>query len=300
MRKTVLTALMMMTLAMPSGAVEFLGVDLCTDRMSTAVTLPHGSPLTIESVEVGDQGALLLILRSEESQILDQIDELMTDYTGNRGTGDETSLQWSGRKITAFAQVPKKKLALLAVSTSDDCRDETVEVPATAMVMPLTLAQQPKSVPEPVPAVDPPEPLPTRLEPVELSAPDSGVLQPGVAAVGVAVAAREAQSPAGSSAATEDLEKPDFELESDLRLAAFEDGWVDVMGVVVNNSGEAQDLATFDLSLYDGAGRLICVDTISVTILKIGQHRAFRDSIRCPGYSAESVVRTELQFAGGY
>jgi hypothetical protein len=58
-------------------------------------------------------------------------------------------------------------------------------------------------------------------------------------------------------------------------------------------------LATFDLSFYAADGSLVCVDTISVSILKTGQERAFRDSIRCPGYVAEEVAETRLQFAGG-
>ena len=152
MRKTILAVMISMTVVLPSQAVEFLGVELCTDRVSTAVALPHGSPLTLDSVEVGDQGALLLVLRSEDQQILNQID----------------------------------------------------------------------------------------------------------------------------------------------------DDWVDVMGVVVNNTVEGYNLATFDLSLWDAAGHLICVDTISVSVLKGGQHRAFRDSIQCPGYSASSIARTELHFAGGH
>lgn len=91
-----------------------------------------------------------------------------------------------------------------------------------------------------------------------------------------------------------------FMLEGALQHASFDDDWVDVMGVVVNNTVEGYNLATFDLSLWDAAGQLICVDTISVSVLKGGQHRAFRDSIQCPGYSAETVARTELQFAGGH
>jgi hypothetical protein len=34
-------------------------------------------------------------------------------------------------------------------------------------------------------------------------------------------------------------------------------------------------------------------------VLKSGQERAFRDSIRCPGYVAEEVREVRLQFAGG-
>jgi hypothetical protein len=42
------------------------------------------------------------------------------------------------------------------------------------------------------------------------------------------------------------------------------------------------------------------VDTISVSVLKAGQERAFRDAIRCTGYVSEMVAETRLQFAGGF
>ena len=92
----------------------------------------------------------------------------------------------------------------------------------------------------------------------------------------------------------------DFELEGRLKHAVAEDGWVDVMGVVTNNSGASYTVASFDLSLYDGAGDLICVDTISVNHLKEGQERAFRGAIRCADYVADEVASWKLQFAGGH
>ena len=92
----------------------------------------------------------------------------------------------------------------------------------------------------------------------------------------------------------------DFHLKGKLKHAAAEDGWVDVMGVVVNNSGTAYAVASFDLSFYDGAGELICVDTISVNQLKDDQQRAFRGAIRCKDYVAEDVTSWKLQFAGGH
>ncbi len=267
MRTIFLAVMILMTLVLPTQAVEFLGVELCTDRMSTAVALPHGSPLTLESAEVGDQGALLLVLRSEDRQILEQIDDLMTDFTGSRGVGDEKSLQWSGRRITAFAQVLKKKLAVLAVSTSDDCRDDEEVVP----------------------------PVETQVAPVAPS-PEAAP----VASVALIPAGSVAPEPSANQSEPTVDQEGDFTLEGALRHQAFSDDWVDVMGVVVNNTADAYVLATFDLSLYDETGRLICVDTISVSVLKRGQHRAFRDSIRCSGYSADAVARTELQFAGGH
>lgn len=280
MRNIVLAAMMMMIAVLPSQAVEFLGVELCTDRISTAVVLPQGSPLMLDSVEIGDQGALLLVLRSEDQQILDQIDDLMTGFTGSRGVGNEKSLQWSGRQITAFAQALKSKLAVLAVSTSDDCLGEPEQAPAS--------------------------------DQAPLAVPSSEVAAPAVAGPGAVV--EPAGSPAVIPAASvvpessagpverevlSGADTQDFSLEGALHHEAYADDWVDVMGVVVNHTAEGFKLATFDLSLWGEAGRLICVDAISVTILKSGQHRAFRDSIRCPGYSAGAVVRTELQFAGG-
>ncbi|MCK5378042.1 MAG: hypothetical protein KAJ78_01510 [Acidobacteria bacterium] len=281
MRTVFLAVMILMTLVLPTQAVEFLGVELCTDRMSTTVVLPHGSPMTLESAEVGDQGALLLVLRSEDRQILDQIDDLMTDYTGVSGVGDEKSLQWSGRQITAFAQVLKKKLAVLAVSTSDDCREDAEVVPAAAEVA--------STVPSP------------EVKPTGIAEAGAGV-EPAASAVLVPVGAVLAEPAADQAEAEvhEDTERLDFTLEGELRHEAFSDDWVDVMGVVVNNTADAYKIATFDLSLWDQTGRLICVDTISVSVLKSGQHRAFRDSIQCSGYTADAVARTELQFAGGH
>lgn len=271
MRKIILAVMIVMTIVLPISAVEFLGVELCKGSMSTALVLPQGSPLSLESVEVGDQGALVILLESGDTAILDQIDDLMAEITGNRGVGDHKSLQWSGRKITAFAQVLKPKMAALAVSTSDDC----VDVPASTQAAPVAPS------PEDPPAATTATTAMTATAPVVApqSRPSADQVEPVVES-----------PPAG----------PDFSLEGSLRHQAFADDWVDVMGVVVNNTDDAYALATFDLSLYDHAGHLICVDTISVSVLKRGQHRAFRDSIQCPGYGGDAVARTELQFAGGH
>ncbi len=281
MRKMILAAVIMMIAVLPSQAVEFLGVELCTDRVSTAVALPHGSPLTLDSVEVGDQGALLLVLRSEDQQILNQIDDLMTGFTESRGVGNEKSLQWSGRQITAFAQVLKSKLAVLAVSTSDDCLGDPEEALASAEAALAVPSSEVKT-----PGV----------------AGGGTVVEPVAAAALIPVAAMVPESSVDQADMTvhEESGNLDFTLEGALRHEAFDDDWVDVMGVVVNNTVEAYNLATFDLSLWDAAGHLICVDRISVSVLKSGQHRAFRDSIQCPGYSAGTVARTKLHFAGGH
>ncbi len=283
MRIILMATVMALVVVLPLHAAEFLGVTLCTDSMSTSIVLPQDSPLILESVEVGDQGALVILLRSKDVEILNQIDDLMTGFTGSTGVGNEKALQWSGRKITAFAQVLKPRLAALAVSTSDDCQDEPVEAPAPA------------------------EPEPDQATPIGIvEGPDvvgiGGAVEPAAAVVPVSVIGVAPESMPDSIKAQDlsDAGIPDFSLEGALRHERFGEDWVDVMGVIVNNTDDAFKLATFDLSLWDDDGRLICVDTISVTILKSGQHRAFRDSIRCPGYASESVARTELQFAGGH
>ena len=122
--------------------------------------------------------------------------------------------------------------------------------------------------------------------------------------VGVAVttgaAVEAATAPAPAPPATpEPTAIEEFELKGRLKHAAAEDGQVDVMGVLVNNSGSSYSLANFDLSLYDATGELICVDAISVSELRDGQERAFRDSIRCADYAPDAVVGWKLQYAGG-
>ena len=77
-------------------------------------------------------------------------------------------------------------------------------------------------------------------------------------------------------------------------------GLLILMGIVVNSSGIGYAVASFDLSLYDTAGGLICVDTISVNQLRAGQERAFRGSIRCADYDPAAVVGWKLQFAGAH
>lgn len=268
MRKIILVVMIAMTIAMPASAVEFLGVELCTNSVSTSLVLPSDSPLSLESVEIGDQGALVILLRSDDVGILDQIDDLMTEITGNRGSGDEKSLQWSGRKITAFAQVLKTTMAALAVSTTDECLEEVAVAPVASEIAPVALPPEPPAAVRAAPGAAVATQEEASIEPIETMA----------------------EMPSGQL---------DFHLEGVLHHSAFADDWVDVMGVVVNTTDDDYALATFDLGLFDDGGRLICVDTISVSVLKGGQHRAFRDSIRCPGYRSGGVARTELQFAGG-
>jgi hypothetical protein len=275
MQQIMITACLGLLLALPAQGVEFLGVELCKGSVDTSVVLPVGSPLSLESAEIGRHGGLLMLLTAPNGEVLEFIDNLMATYTGNRGTGSEEKLQWSGNEITAYAQIIKKDYAALAVSTTDDCRAA-----------------------EPAPD--------TETTTAEAPAPDATVLTmeesqtaTGAAvATGTAVGAAVAPAPA-PPATPEPTPIDEFELKGGLKHAAGEDGWVDVMGVIVNHSGAAYKMINFDLSLYDAAGELICVDAISVSELRDGQERAFRDSIRCADYAPDAVAGWKLQFAGG-
>ncbi len=282
--------------SVPATAVEFLGVDLCAGSVDTSVVLPVGSPLSLESAEIGRYGGLLLLFKAENGDIMDHIDNLMSFYTDTRGTGDVQKLQWTGNQFTAYAQLIKKGYAALAVSTTDTCTGG-----GTA------------TNPEPSAGIEAPGPdtaTPTQLETAAASETKAEAQAVEAAAVAVAAATStvdETTAPdetAASVAAPVSPEKPAspaaFLLKGKLKHAAAEDGWVDVMGVVVNNSGATYDVASFDLSLYDGSGDLICVDTISVNQLRDGQERAFRSAIRCADYDAAAVAAWKLQFAGAH
>ncbi len=275
MRQIITATMLTLVASAPCGAVEFLGVELCKGSVDTSVVLPVGSPLSLESTEIGRHGGLLMLLTISEGDILDHIDDLMETYTGNRGTGSEEKLQWAGNEITAFAQIIKKGYAALAVSTTDDCRAaEPVPEAETAA--------------EEAPAPDAATPMTDETETAVGAA----------VATGAAVEAAAVPAPA-PPAAPEPTPIEEFELKGRLKHAAAEDDWVDVMGIVVNNSGSSFAVANFDLSLYDEAGELICVDVISVSELRDGQERAFRDSIRCADYAPNAVAGWKLQYAGG-
>jgi len=273
--KCTVVAAVVLGCAFSVGAAEFLGIDLCQDQVATGVTLPDGSPLRIVSVEVGKYGALVILLEGDGNETLGQVDDLMLAVTGARGVGDSDTLQWSGRLVTAFAEVVKKGFVALAVSSSDSCREVLVVEQEAGAVEIAGRADNPG--PETV-AVD------------EAGAETGAKTAEDVVAVAV-VEDVEAEP-------VTDVE--DFVVRGDIVHTKAADAWVDVMGVVANNSGRSYRLASFDLSFYDASGALTCIDTISVSVLKDGQERAFRDSINCPNYVAAQVVRTELQFAGGY
>ncbi len=280
MKKALVFGAVVLGCAFPLGAAEFLGVDVCKDSIDTSIELPGGSPLSINSVEVGKHGALVILLEGDGKETLGQVDDLMLGYTGARGVGDNKSLQWSGRSLTAFAEVVKKGFVALAVSSPDSCQDEMTSQEAPKEL----LAPVSESVTEPV------EDIATVTE--------IAAVADEVVAVAVPVAA---ETVAGDSVEVETSGVvEDFAVRGDIVHMKAADAWVDVMGVVANNSGQGYKLASFDLSFYDASHDLICVDTISVSVLKDGQERAFRDSIQCPGYVASQVARTEMQFAGGY
>lgn len=275
MRQITITVCLCLAVVAPAEGVDFLGVELCEGSVDTSVTLPVGSPLTLDSAEIGRHGGLLMLLKSDKGSVMDRIDDLMEHYTGSRGTGSEEKLQWSGNQITAYAQLIKKGYAALAVSTTDDC--------GTGEAAPVgEMAATPESK-ETVEAEA------AKTETVQLEPPPVA----GVAPVAATMPATTAESPPTTAPAI------DFTLMGKLKHTRADATWVDVMGVVVNGSGTDFKVANFDLSFYDAAGDLICVDAISVSELRDGQERAFRDSIRCSEYEAGAVATWKLQFAGG-
>jgi len=257
----------------PANGVEFLGVELCEGSVDTSVVLPVGSPLTLDRAEIGRHGGLLMLLQTDKGRVMDRIDDLMEYYTGSSGTGSEEKLQWSGNQITAYAQLIKKGYAALAVSTSDDCEtDDTAPADEAAETLVTESAVERKAVEE--------------------QGPPAAALAAGAAAPATPAAPAE---PAATA-----LPAEDFSLKGKLKHARADATWVDVMGVVANVSGMDYKVANFDLSFYDAAGELVCVDAISVSVLRNGQERAFRDSIRCADYDPDAVADWKLQFAGGH
>ena len=272
MRQIFIAAMFTLIASAPCAAGDFLGVELCAERVDTGVILPADSPLSLESVEVGRHGGLVMLLHSKKSKVLEQVDDLMATFTGSRGTGDDRKLEWSGNQITAFAQVIKKGYVALAVTAAEDCTAEPEPVPSAAAI---------EGSPAPQPD----------------TAPVADVATEEAPAVATAVAVTEVEETPEPAPPAVTL---DFELLGRLNHATAEEGWVDVMGIVVNNTDFSYTVASFDLSLYDEGGELICVDTLSVNQLRTGQERAFRGAIRCADYSADEVESWKLQFAGGH
>lgn len=286
MMKTAMTVIAMLALAvLPVHAVDFLGVELCDGSTDTAVELPPASQLVLESVEIGDHGGLVMLLSARSGNVMDRVDDLMTGVTGQRGSGDDDGLEWTGGRLTAVAQRVAKRYAALAVTGTDPCTGAPSE-PA------VETAGPPAAEPTAAVAHDDGGSAPT-------PAPD----REGEAAVVAAVPPVEAEygatglpAPAAKPTAAP---LPDFELVGELALDAADDTWVDVMGVVANHSAINYRLAAFDVAVVATDGSLVCVDTISVSVLKGGQERAFRDAIRCPGYEPAAVADIRFEFAGG-
>jgi hypothetical protein len=291
MRTVTVLISVLVLFAAPTTAIEFLGVELCKGSTDTGIRFAPGSSLVLESVEIGDHGGLVMLLSARSGRVMNHVDDLMTGLTGERGQGDDETLEWSGGRLTGVAQRVAKKYAALAVTSTDDC--------AAAGPAPAPVSEEPivePSAVDPAPSgSDPGEPAPDLLpEPVAATAATT------------AVAAATTTSPPTPEREPEPVQAPknpstsDFDLIGELSHEAADRTWVDVMGVVANHTGESYKLATFDLSFFASDGSLICVDTISVSVLKAGQERAFRDAIRCPGYDAGEVAESRLQFAGGF
>jgi hypothetical protein len=219
-----------------------------------------------------------MLLKADKGNVMNHVDDLMEFYTGDPGTGSEDKLQWSGNQITAYAQLITKGHAALAVSTTDDCR--AAEPTGEAAVAGLAVEEKTTE---------------TGTEP-DSESPAGEAEAPVVAGTAAAAAASE---PVGRETAPDPV-TPDFALKGPLKHSASQAEWVDVMGIVVNRSGTGYAVASFDLSLYDAAGDLICVDTVSVNQLMMGQERAFRASLRCADYNETPIDSWKLQFAGGH
>jgi len=262
--------------AQPASAIDFFGIELCKGSTDTAVDLPIGSSLVLESVEIGDNGGLVMLLSARSGKVMNHVDDLMTGLTGQRGMGDGESLEWSSGRVTGVAQRVAKKYAALAVTSTDECSG---------------IEPAPVPVPATVPTDAPP---PTDVESV-MTTPD-----PVPVAAAAVVAASQKASPPEPEPVQAAPEPLDFELVGAMKHSAADETWVDVMGTIVNHTDTRYKTATFDLSLYGDEGELICVDTILVSIFKPGQERAFRDSIQCPGYAAAEIAEVRLQFAGGF
>ena len=288
MKILTLGTLIAVVLATPASAADFLGATLCTKSVNTSVSLPDDSPLTLLSVEVGKHGALVMLLEGKPSRILDDVDDLMTELTGNRGTGTSQQLQWSGNSFTGFGKIIRKGNVALVVSTSDDC--SAGQGSAAAPLIATEIDPQP----EPTQSVAPMVTKGTAASPE----PESAVpvlMGAGTVAAATTVVPRDEQEGPPIPVDTNG-----FRLEGGLRHSPAGDDWVDVMGVVVNPTGDDYRLATFDVALFDASGELICVDTVSVSQLQSGRRRAFRDSIQCQDYAVGSVDRITFEFAGGY
>jgi hypothetical protein len=289
MKTLTMLVLLLCLIALDAQAIDFLGVELCDGSTDTSVRLPPGSALVLESAEIGDNGGLVLLFGAMRGKVMEHVDDLMTGVTGSRGRGDEDLLQWSDDRVTAVAQRVAKKYVALAVTSGDPCRD--APAPATAPAAAAVTGDLPPATD----MVPPPED--------SLGTTSAAAAAAVVAAIRPTTAGGEANDSASAvdTIAIVETSAPemDFEVIGVISHEAADRTWVDVMGVVANHTDTSYRLATFDVALFSRGDELICVDTISVSVLKAGQERAFRDAVRCPNYEPETVARVELQFAGG-
>lgn len=286
MRITAIVTIALLTAVLPVHAIDFLGVELCKGSIDTRVALPPGSSLVLQSAEIGDNGGLVLLLSASNGKVMDHVDDLMTGTTGRRGEGDGDFLEWSDGRLTGVAQKVAKKYAALAVTSTDDCPG------AEPVPLPVPTEDVTEAHAAAAPAASPPPAEHEASTPAPDLLPDPVV--PAAAAAAVAATAPEPMPDPALTATS------DFQVIGAIVHEAADQTWVDVMGVVANHTDSGYKLATFDLSFFSADGSLICVDTISVSVLKAGQERAFRDAIRCPGYSPDAVTETRLQFSGGF
>jgi len=247
----------------PAFGVDFFGATLCRNSVTTSISLPEDSGLRLASVETGEDNGLLMLLYATRGDAMENLDVLMTRITGHAGRREGDSMQWSGRKILAYASLVKKGTLAMALSSSDPC--------------------------EPTPAIGP---VPSKISPPAAAALPSPAPP---AAIPVKAAALP---PVEHEAAALD-EEEDFRLEGKLQWTAGPPPWIDVMGVINSLGQKDYRLAAFDLSFYDAEGGLLCVDTISIGMLKAGRTRAFRDSVNCPGLDPARIKSYRIQFSGG-
>ena len=283
MRISTIVMMTVLMVAPTASAIEFLGVELCKGSTDTGVKIPIGSSLILEDVEIGEHGGLVILVKARSGKVMNHVDDLMTGFTGQRGEGDENTLQWTDGRLTGVAQKMIKKYVALAVTSTDDCpgtEPAPVPVPTTTESDSVTAAASGAGT-EPTVSTPPrdPDPIPA-------------------AAAAIVAAASSSQPPSAPDSTT--IVETDFELLGAMTHSAADEIWVDVMGTIVNHTNTRYKTATFDLSLYSDDGLLICVDTILVSIFKPGQERAFRDSIRCVGYDAAEIAEVRLHFAGGF
>ncbi len=274
---------LLLLIAPTASAIDFLGVELCKGSTDTDVKIPIGSSLMLEDVEIGEHGGLVILVKARSGNAMKHVDDLMTGLTGERGEGDENTLQWSGGRLTGVAQKMIKKYVALAVTSTDDCSGtEPAPAPLPTAAADSTAPAAPAAPTGSAVGTPPPEP------------------DPIPAAAAAVVAAAKSNSSPRPAPVPATIVETDFELVGEMTHSAADETWVDVMGTIVNHTDTSYKTATFDLSMYSDDGLLICVDTISVSIFKPGQRRAFRDSIRCVGYEAAEIAEVRLQFAGGF